>query len=214
MDITIQTVLNQNITIVYDSLDLQTIDISGLKAIMGDQVKPMVMDTPEMIVAVYPLGPTFVQVGDKRIRITTPQPTKDLGGVALWEIAVKCANLIPASKSTLISYGFNYEVGVGLAGDSAPRVSINRFAANPQSVEHALGGRLLSFIPRFRFQRDQHHYDLVIEPTDEQHIRVYMNSHFEFAGITLPSQDQLQSSFYEEYGFLVSMLPGLLKGDE
>jgi len=87
MEIQIQTVLSQNITLVYDSLDLQAIDSGELKGLMGVQTKPMLMDTPEMIVAVYPPEPTVIQIGDRRIRITFQQHNEDIGRVALWEIA-------------------------------------------------------------------------------------------------------------------------------
>jgi hypothetical protein len=189
VDIQVQTVLSQNITLVYNSLDLQTIDSSSLKELMGVQTKSMLMDTPEMIVEVYPPEPTFIQMGDRRIRITLPQLAKDIGGVPLWEVVVKCARLVPASKSTLIAYGFNYDVKVALAGRNAQQVTIDLFAANPQMLDQVLDGHLLSFAPRLKFQRGHTHYDLMIEPTDEQHVKVHMNSHFGFSGIALPPKN-------------------------
>jgi hypothetical protein len=213
VEIEIQTVLSQNITLVYDSLDLQAIDSGELKGLMGVQTKPMVMDTPEMIVAVYPPEPTVIQIGDRRIRITFQQHNEDIGRVALWEIAGKCNQLASDPKATFIAYGFNYDVGLALASGNVHEVAIDLFASNPQIIEDALEGHLLTFIPRFRFQRGQTRYDLVIEPIDQQRMQVHFNAHFEFGGITLPPQDQLQASFYEEYRYLVSMLSRLFEGD-
>ena len=214
VEVKIQTVLSQNMTLVYDLLDLQAIDSSKLKGFMGVQTKPMVMDTPEMIVAVYPPEPTIIQIGDRRIRITLQQHSENVGSVPLWEITVKCNQLVPESKSTLVAYGFNYDAGLTLAGErNAHEVSIELFVPNPQMIEDAIEGHLLSFIPRLRFQRGQTRYDLVLEPIDEQHMKVHMNAHFELGGIALPPQSQLQASFYEEYEYLVSMLPRLFEGD-
>lgn len=213
MEIKIQTVLSQNITLVYDSLDLQAIGSSELKGLMGVQAKPMVMDTPEMIVAVYPPEPTVIQIGDRRIRITVQKHSEDIGGIPLWAIAFKCNQLVPKPESTLVAYGFNYDVGLALADGNAHEVTIDLFVSNPQVIEDALEGHLLSFIPRLRFQRGQTRYDLVLEPIDEERMKVHMNAHFEFGGITLPPQDQIRAFFYEEYGYLVSMLPRLFEGD-
>ncbi len=49
---------------------------------------------------------------------------------------------------------------------------------------------------------------------DGQRIKVHLNAHFEFEGITLPHQDQLQVAFYEEFRYLVSMLTRLFEGGE
>jgi len=214
VDINVSIVLSQNMTLVYDSLDLQAIDSSELKRLMGIQTKPMVIDAPEMIVAVYPPEPTVIQIGDSRIRITLSQNSKEIGGVPLWEIAVKCSRLVSESKSKLVAYGFNYDIGAELVSGNAYKVTKELFVSNPKMIESALGGYILSFVPRFIFQRDQTRYDLVLEPLDEQRIKVHMNAHFEFEGIALPSQDQLQVSFYEEYKYLGSILPRLFEGGE
>jgi len=212
MDIDIQRVLSQNITLVYDSLDLRTIDTSELKGLMGVEAKPMVMDTPEMIVAVYPPHPLIIQIGDRRIRVTFPRESEDIGAVPLWEIAIKCHQLVPQSQ--LVAYGFNYDVEVELAGGNAHKVMLDLFVSNPKMIENALKGHLVSSIPRIKFRRGQTIYDLVLEPVDEQHLKVHLNAHFQFEGITLPSEDRLEESFRHEFGYLTSMLPRLFEGGE
>ncbi len=212
MDIEIQAVLGQNITLVYDTLDLQTIDSGELKELMGVQIKPTVMDTPEMIVGVYPPQPIVVEIGDRRIRITLQLAAEDIGGVPLWEIALKCDQLVPKPKSKFVAYGFNYDVGIASTSGNAQEVILGLFVPNREMIEAALEGHLLSIIPRLIFQRDQTRYDLALESVDEQHVKVHMNTHFGFEGVTLPSRDDLQASFQEEYRYLVSMLPRLFHG--
>lgn len=212
MDIDIQRVLSQNITLVYDLLDLRTIDTSKLKGLMGVEAKPMVMDTPEMIVAVYPPHPLIIQIGDRRIRVTFPRESEDIGAVPLWEIAIKCHQLVPQSQ--LIAYGFNYDVGAVAADGNAQAITMDLFVSNRQMIEKALEGHLESFIPRLKFKRGETLYDLILEPLDEKRVKAHLNVHFQFEGITLPSQDRLEVSFRQEFGYLVSMLSKLFEGDK
>lgn len=210
VDIDIPAVLSQNITLVYDSLDLQTIDSSKLKELTD--AKAMVMDTPEMIVAVYPAAPIIIQMGDGRTRVTLQRESEDIGSVPLWEIALKCNRLAP--KSALVAYGFNYDVAVEFAGGNAHTIMTGLFVSDPQRIENALEGHLLSSIPRLKFRRGQTLYDLVLEPINEQHIKAHLNAHFEFEGISLPSQDQLEAFFRQEFEYLISVLSRLFEGDE
>lgn len=214
MKLEIQTVLSQNITLVYDSLPLQAIDRNKLRELVDSQVQPVVMDTPEMIVLVYPPEPIVIRVGDRRIRITLQQQSEGIGHVPLWEIAHKCDRLVSGSKSALVAYGFNYDVGVALADGNAHTVTKDLFVADPHKIESALAGHILSFTPRVTFERDQIRYDLVFEAVDEQHLKVHLNTHFEFNEIALPSQDALQAAFREGFEYLISMLPRLFEGDE
>jgi len=172
----------------------------------------MILDTPEMIVAVYPSNPIIIQMGDRRIRITLQQQAEDIGSVPLWKAALRCHQL--ASQSQLIAYGFNYAVRAELTGGDAHRIILDLFVSNPQRIEAALRGHLISFTPRLRFRRGQILYDLVLEPVDEQHIQVHLNAHFESEEIALPSQDQLEASFHQEYEYLISILPELFEGAE
>jgi len=208
VDIDIQRVLSQNLTLVYDSLDLQTIDSSKLKGLMGVEAKAMVMDTPGMIVAVYPPDPIIIQMGDKRTRITLQRQSEDIGAVPLWEIVVKCHQLVPQAQ--LVAYGFNYDVGAVVADGNAYTITMNLFVSNRQMIENVLEGHLWSFVPRLKFKRGGTLYDLILEPRDEQRIKAHFNAHFQ--DNTLPPQDQLEGSFRQEFGYLVSMLPRLFEG--
>lgn len=212
VDIDVSTVLSQNITLVYDSLDLQAIDSRKLKALITG-AQPMVMDSPNMIVALYPPTPLIIQFGDKRIRITLQRESKDIGGIPLWEIALKCHQLAPG-QSQLVAYGFNYDVGLAVADGDAEAITIDLFVSNRRMIEDVLEGRLSSFVPRLRFKRDETLYDLVLEPIDEKRIKAHLNTHFEFEGITFPSSEQLEASFRQEFDYLVSMLLRLLGGDK
>ena len=211
MDIQIERVLSQNITLLYESLDLQAVDGSKLKRLMGSQTKPMVMDTPEVIVAVYPTAVTLIQIGDRRVRITNQQQSEVIGQVPLWDLSVKCNQLVSEQSTKLVAYGFNYDLGTVVKDGDAYRMTQDLFIADTTKLNGAIDGKLLSFVPRLRFRRGTARYDLVLEPLDPQRIKVHLNTHYESESIVLPSASQLQTSFFEEYEYLVSMVPRLYK---
>jgi hypothetical protein len=209
VDIQIQAVLGQNITLLFKSLELQAIDRNKLRGLLGADDKPAVIDTPDQLVAVFPRGPLFVQLGENRIRITLPQATTDIGVVPLWAIANKCNRLVPKANSWLSAYGFNYDLQATLPTGNARQMVVELFAAAPHRIEAALQGRLVSFVPRLRFERDRVLGDMVIEPVNDQIIQVHLNSHFPVEGTGLPGARKLEASYRREYEFLTSVLPRL-----
>jgi len=210
MNIEIQTVLGQNITLVFDSLDLGSIDSNKLKRLRGDGVQsPVLMDTPEMIVAIFPPEPLVVQIGDKRIRLTL-QGEHDVGSVPLWEFAAGCKKLVPKSKSNVIAYGFNYDIGVMIHDEQAMSMLQERFLCDAAQIEQVLEGELHSFTPRFKFNRNGTSYDLILEPIDDQHIKAHQNAHF-VSQNRLPSPSKLESSYLEEYQYFARIISKLLE---
>jgi len=209
----VKAVLSQNITLLYDTLNLQVIDSSKLKQLLDAKNPPMLMDTPDMIVAAYPPGPTpiVVQFADRRIRVTLPQAGEELGSVPLWKVAVDCDRLVPKPESSLKAYGFNYDVLIELPDKSPSKVLADLFLHDPDMIESALQGYLRSFVPRVIFQRSHILNDLVLEATDEHHIKAHMNSHFESINTPLPPEEKLRESFYAEYQYLRSTLTRLFE---
>jgi len=206
------TVFNQDITTVYRPLDLSAIDTGSLKGLLGGDTKPMLMDVPDMIVVVYPSVSVVVQIGNNRIITRLERPAENVESLPLWEVATKCHQL--ASEFTLVAYGFNYHMSVSLEAGNADRDMIELFVCDPRGLESVIGGELLSFKPRFRFQRDETIYHLEFEPKDEKDIMVHFNVHFERKGLIFPPQTELGASFVEEFGYLMEMLPNVLEGSE
>lgn len=210
MRISESAVLNQNITLVYDSLDPKAIDSALLKTVVDSAAPPLIMDTPELIVAVYPAESIVVQIGDRRIRVTLTKLSTDLADKPLSQLAVKCSEM--ARKWKLIAYGFNYDLEVHLEDADSRALMLELCISDFQRLEHILGGQLVSFTPRLQYKRDQVQYDLVIEPIDSQSLTVHFNVHFEHSNLELPSAGRLEGAFREQFGYLTSVLPGLLEG--
>lgn len=207
MEIEFETIISQNITLVYDSLSLQHIDTSILKNLRGNPDTVMVMDTPEMIVAVYTTENVIAQVGDRRIRITLQSPNKKISTVPLWEMAAICHDIV--EENQLIAYGFNYDIKYRTFDSDARQKIVELFLRNPESIARRLNCDLVStFTPRLGFERNGIIYDLIIQPLDSDHIKVHLNAHFHDEAIS--NLDTLEVEFHQEYHRLISMLPQLL----
>jgi hypothetical protein len=206
----VDSVLSQNVTLSYDSLDLHAIDTRKLRGVAGSDIKPTVMDTPEMIVAVYPPQPIIIQVGENRIRITLSESADEVGKVPLWTIASNCHRLLAKSTSKLVAYGFNYDIGFVWDGDAYEAV-MSAFIADRNQLESVLEGHLVSFIPRLRFERNAVRYDVAIEPLDEHHLHAFMNAHYEMAQRALPAGDRLKDQYCAQYPLLLSLIAKLTR---
>jgi hypothetical protein len=212
-----ETILNQNITLVYDALELDNVDRNALRGLVETSVKPMIMDTPEMIVAVFPQGPVIIQVGDRRLRVNYQRHDETLGAIPLWEIAAEGHRMLKSdSAPELIAYGFNYDIGYSFQDVEAASALVNLFLSESQVQlwETATSGEILSTTPKLKFRRDTTVYDLVLQPLQAERMKVHLNAHFETSGITLPESETLGGSFREEYSYLQSILSELLDGKE
>ena len=208
MGVQVRSILAENITIVYDRLDLHAVDASKLKALT--ETHAVIMDTPELIVAVFPASPLIVQLGDRRVRITHQGEHEALGALPLWEIAAKCHQAVP-QECKVVAYGYNYDV-LASTGDVAASDALKMaFLRDQQAFEEAAGGTLRSFAPRFVYDQDAV-CDLTLEPHDANRIKVHMNVHF--TADSLPATGQLQESYFARFERLVAVLQRLLKGGD
>jgi len=204
----VEVILGQNITLVYRALDLRAVDTRALKDLVGAGSNPVVMDTPEMIVAVYPPQQVIVQIGGQRISVTLQQPGEAIGGVPIWEFAAACDQLL--RQSEMLAYDYNYDAVILSADGDVQVLFKGLFVRDQQALEAALGGSVHWVAPRVQFTRGRGLYSLVLEPGEEQRIKVHLNVHFE--SHDLPAVDQLESSFREEFDYLASTLPELVPG--
>ncbi len=231
MNIRIKNVTSENLTLVYDALDLQGLDCNELRTLTGVPAQSLLL-TPEQVVAVYPPAPLLVQMDERRVRIATAQlgdlpggleqllqtqnarsqpkaPQKEVGAVPLWKIARACHALLPGA--TLLAYGFNYSVEATLREGTAVAAIAGLASVNRERVAAAFDGELLSFAAtaRLAFRRGQTLYDLVLMPQEEQSLRVTFNVHFEHEGIALPGEKDLEAAYRHEVQVLQALLAEL-----
>ena len=209
MAIEFEALLIQNITVVYDSLDLASIDSGKLKTLRETAVQAAVMDVPEMIVAIYPPEPLLVQIGEKRIRMTL-QGAHEIGSVPIWDYMFKCMRLVGPSKHQAIAYGFNYDVVVTTQGVSANDLLQQRFVGDVAGIEARLNGQIQTIAPRLKFLKNGVSYDLILEPVDEGRVKAHLNAHFEIPNHRLPFLEKFKSSFLEQYQYFEEIVSRLL----
>lgn len=205
MSFQLEAVLGRNITLVYDVLNLQEVDRNKLKDLAVDD-RLTVMDTPEIIVVASTTTPWVTQIGDRRIRITLSQETPKLGDFPLWDIASKAKDIISSKNSTLIAYGYNFDVGIKNSDRLAKDVLITKLLVNKDDLETQLKGKLISFAPRIVLATDDVQYDYIFEPIDKHRMKVHMNAHYQTSSIELPEASDLGTSFAEQYQYMTNTL--------
>ncbi len=209
MTAVIEAVFGRNITLVYDALDLQTIDRNKLRAVIPGST-PTVMDMPEVVVAVYPPSPWLIQIGDRRIRINVAAEIADLGDFPLWEYAIKCNELIPADKASVIAYGYNFDFRARFQNGTPQDALISKFVSTRTQIEDLLQGTLVSYLPRIAFKTGDLYYEIAFEPMNDAQMKIHGNAHFQYAGIQLPPLEGLKSSYITQYEHLRNVIEKLL----
>lgn len=196
-----------NITLVYDTLPLGSVNRDALRAALGggDIVS---MDTPELLVIFSPVQKIVLQLSDRRLRAIeqgdlAPDQTKLPFIVTQANKAVK--------SGQLKAYGFNYDLIINWQGAQPIELFLREhFVKDAPGLEQTFGGEIVSFTPRVHFRRDGRQYDLLLDSRSEQQLAVHLNVHFEEP--QLPTQNKLRTSFLSEYEALTQLLTRFLEG--
>lgn len=198
MEIVSSNILSHNITIVFKTLNLRSIDTRVIKELLGESI---LTDLPELMVFVDPRGPLVVQIGDRRLRVTYQSTTSEL--MPLWNLAHGSSAAI---EHEIIAYGFNFDLGIRVANGSTSDITLGILAPNTNQISEIIGGELISAKPRFQFTRNETRYDLIVESPNDDELKFHLNAHFVVANNFLPPVDQMEESFLQEFGYLSSLV--------
>jgi hypothetical protein len=196
-----------NITLVYDSLPLGSVNRDALRGVLdgGDIVS---MDTPELLVMFSPTQKLVLQLGDRRLR-AIDQGNHAPDQSQLPSIVTRAHKAVKSSH--LRAYGFNYDLIINWQSAQPIELFLREyFVRDVQHLEQNIGGELAAFVPRVQFRRHGRQYDLLMEPKSEQQLAVHLNVHFEES--QLPTQNKLRTSFLSEYEALTQLLARFLEG--
>jgi hypothetical protein len=202
-------ILSQSITLVYDTLDLGPNHIDRNKIRILPDATPVVMDTPDMLVVIYPTKNVFLQLGERRIRVIVQRAEQKIGTAPVWQWAGRLHGLV--TRSNLVAYGFNYDVRLTLPKD-ASTLLVERFAPEAHKWVAPLGAEFRSFIPRIKYARGETLYDLILDPLDTSNVndlKAHLNVHF--ASGEFPAEQTLEASYRKEYALFEEGLQKLLK---
>lgn len=202
--------LRQSITLVYAALAVPAMDGNRLKNLAGLQAGRVVL-APDRIAAIYPSAASLVQIDGKRIQLAVQRRDQQVGDVPLWQMAAQCHQLAAAA---VIAYGFNYSVEETLADGNVYATIAGMLNPDAQRVKTIMGGDLvrIAFTPVIVFRRGQTLYELSLAPAEEKLMRLNLNVHFEYEGITLPPVEQLEAVYRQEFADFTAVLARLDKG--
>ncbi|MBA4385465.1 MAG: hypothetical protein C0410_12075 [Anaerolinea sp.] len=209
MSIEIEAVFGRNITLVFDALDINSIDRNRLREIVPGKT-PTLMDMPEMMVAVYPPEPFIIQIGDRRIRLNLSAEIPVLGDFPLWQYAEQCNDLVNPDRAKLIAFGYNFDFGIQVSDRTINDLMISKFVQNRHELEEIVNGELVNFLPRITYKNEKVQYDIVFEPFELNRIKVHGNSHFQEEGLRLPKGDLLRESYLENFESIRGVVLNLL----
>ena len=206
MSYELKAYLSTNITLVYDKLPLENIDLNALRNILGT-AQARLIDSPEMIVAVAPPSKIMLQFGDRRIRITDSD-NKPADQSEVWSMALQVNELASASK--LEAYGFNFDIGIEKHGSLPAKEFLKkRFLPNEREISKLVEGKVQKTIPRIIFTRGNALYDMFLEPIKGKSIQVHINAHFQRD--VFPGEKELQKSFLAEFNKFLNIVKSLLR---
>jgi hypothetical protein len=204
------TLLSQNITLAYKTLDLALVDRDGIRKLLPQAQAPVIMDMPEMIVAVLPDKALFVQVGERRVRITDQKPAPNPGQTPIWEVASRAARLFKGSKPALVAYGFNFDLMLFTIDGDFERYLLEHFIPQPGPLEAHLGGTITSTTPRVKYTRKDVTCELVLEPLGKTKLKSHINLHRDKRNLQLPSAEKLRQLYLADFDYFLTTTRALL----
>ncbi len=210
MEIREIVVLSQNVTLVYDQLDLKGIDTTQLKSLIQVEPGPNVWDTPDLIVVVYPPSATVLRLAEQRMTVTLGQQGGRVGQEPMWDVIEKSHGLVTALGSKLVAFGLNIDIGFVLADADPHSLTRRCFLRDAETIQDVLGGELVSFTPKLVFTRDERIHSLTLEPVDSERLKVSQNVHTERPGVELPGKPELSALYLSEYERLIADVSALL----
>lgn len=201
-------VTNQNITLVYKSIDLGRVDRNRLRQIIGDKVT--LMDTPDVIIAISP--PALIQIDQKRVQISAQLPDSKTppDEYPIWKLAHDSQQLI--ENGNLIAYGFNYQIILKQEDVAIDELLLSYFLPDRNRIESILGDdapiNLIS--PKIAFMRNDLKYGLQLETNEERRdLLGHMNVHF--VAQQLPDVERLEVDYSENLQYFQSILNKLVQ---
>lgn len=213
MAIRTDNIINQNITVVYETLDPTAVDTNKLKTLIAGPIAPTAVETPDMILIAFPLVPIAIQIADKRVIVGLQGPAT-ANPDRLAEIAFNCQRIISSKQTKPIAYGFNYDLVVASPKGTNSVEALNILVdVNTERLNKKINGVLSYISPRLIFNRGETRYDLILEPGETQYIKAHLNVHFELSKRPFPALKALRTNFIKERESAAALVTGLVSGE-
>jgi len=189
-------IINQNITIVFDNLDIQSIKIDQLKSIGGKDVAITML--PDLLIMIIPATGLIIQLGDRRLRVTSQIPSS--GIINIWSITKSIKDLLPVNIS---AYGFNFDLLLDL-NENHPTMDYRFLFSNDlPALEGIIESKIDRFNPRFAFMHNGALIDLILDPINPISSKMHGNIHYE--NNNFPNEDELNQSFTNQLNYILDL---------
>ena len=195
MTATLEAVFGRNITLLYNSISLPSINLVKAKEIFTDG-EPAIVQLPGAVTVFNSQSsPLTVQIDSKRIVINAFDDGKDLGNYPLCNFAIKFNELI-VDNSKIEAFGFNYNFGF-LSDENLSESLLSFFSIDVIPLMKSFGGSIVDFCPNFKVEGNGSKFNYVFEKHSEVQLKVHVNSHF--IAEKLPEELELKKYFVENY---------------
>ncbi len=197
-----------NITVVYDKLNTDELQVDALRRGLIPEHLPVIAQIPENILVLqYPKFKIVCRFGEQRVRVDDLSGAGDSGNL-LPEVITRAVALLPQHQH--IAYGFNYIVAFSYQGIASVGQFFNQqLLAHPTAVERQMGAQIVSAGLRLRYTAQDVLYDLRLDEEDQPQIALaHLNAHF--LNQSLPAEAELRHQFSGELAQLRTLLERLV----
>lgn len=187
MDVESNVAIGTNITVVFETLDLEQVSRDELRSSLAELGRPVLTEIPDQMIAlVYPEANVACVIGNRRIRVDF-RKEGELGEDKVSHIASQ-ARLVLAGLS-MVAYGFNFDSVVTVVGPTSAEEHLKSvLVANSIELEAKLRGRLGATTIELGYLRDGKECTLRLQPISGRQIRAHLNVHFATSELPVPQE--------------------------
>lgn len=174
----LEAVFGRNITLVYNSIDISSLDTKFLKTIFNDGEPAIIQIPGNVVVFTAQNKPHSVQIDNKRIVIDFSDEINEFGNYPVADYADFFNKYIISKESKLEAYGFNYNLGFKFT-NTITNVLNDLFASGIEKINDKLCGKIIDFYPVFRINKDNLVYQYTFNRHSDNQLKVHVNVHFQ-----------------------------------
>ena len=173
----IEAVFGRNITIVYNSINIKSLNLEEIKKFFSDE-NPAIIQIPDNVVIIaFPNKPVFIQIEHERLLVNFNFEENSLGDFPICEYTIKINKEIIDSGSKMDSFGFNYDFGIDLHEDANKKLII-QFANFENNYLKKNKEKLIAFYPTINMKFNEIEYSYIFNQQDSTKIKVHVNAFF------------------------------------
>jgi hypothetical protein len=203
----IESVFGRNITLVYKSIDQNSIDIKKAKSIF-EKDQPAVIQIPDSsIIFSYPDKPILIEIENRRIVVAFNFEEEEIGNYPICDYSEFFNDLVMDNGSKLTAFGINLDFGV-LLGAGASKKLIEIFTDENKPFWKNSKYKLSAYYPKFTLQVDDLPFTFNFTNHDQTRIKIHSNVHY--ASEILFETEKLKNEYLRVFDKCKDVILGIL----